>query len=103
MITDFGRTGNLVEWRSCARRRKTRRRKRRARRSCWRSSRAYFALLRAQAVLQVANQTVDARQLVVGPGDRAGREQTEIDPGCELRQRESGRCEAAACRRRKTI
>lgn len=65
MITDFGRTGNLVamaKLQASAQDQVTE-----ATRAdiLLNTSRAYFALLRAQSVLTVANQTVAARQLVV--------------------------------------
>jgi outer membrane protein len=65
MITDFGRTGNLVgaaKLRAQAQDQVTERSRAQI---LLDTSRAYFGLLRANAVLKVANQTVDARQLVV--------------------------------------
>ena len=64
MITDFGRTGNLVataRLRASAQDQATE-----ATRAdiLLNTSRAYFAVLRAQTVLKVANVTVAARQLV---------------------------------------
>ncbi len=51
------------------------------------TSQAYFNLLRAQAVVEVADQTVAARQLVVDQ-ITALAERVEIHPGRQLRQRE---------------
>ncbi len=65
LITDFGRTSNLVgmsKLRALAQDQVTERSRAQI---LLDTSRAYFAVLRAQAVLTVANQTVQARQLVV--------------------------------------
>ena len=65
MITDFGRTGNLVAMADL--RAKAQDQAAEATRSniLLATDRAYFSVLRAQAVLKVARQTVEARQLVV--------------------------------------
>jgi len=65
MVTDFGRTGNLVamaKLRASAQDQVTETTRAQI---LLNTSRAYFAVLRARAVLRVANQTVSARQLVV--------------------------------------
>ena len=65
MITDFGRTSNLIgmaKLRAGAQDQVTERSRAQI---LLDTSRAYFSVLRAQAVLKVADQTVDARQLVV--------------------------------------
>jgi outer membrane protein len=65
MITDFGRTSNLVataKLRAASQDQVTEATRAQILLAV---SRAYFNLLRAQAVLKVANQTVDDRQLVV--------------------------------------
>src|SRR3954469_5716374 len=64
MITDFGRTSNLVEsakLRASAQDQVTETTRAQI---LLNVSRAYFALLRARAVLQIAEQTVNARKLV---------------------------------------
>jgi outer membrane protein len=65
MITDFGRTGNLA--RSATLRAEAQDQAAESTRSqvLLRTGAAYFGVLRARAVLQVAAQTVAARQLVV--------------------------------------
>ena len=64
LITDFGRTGNLVD--SARYRSKAQEETSRATRAqvLVGVDRAYFAVLRAQSLLNVAQQTVAARQLV---------------------------------------
>lgn len=64
LITDFGRTGNLVD--TARYRSKAQEETSRATRSQVLAyvDRAYFSVLRAQSVLNVAQQTVAARQLV---------------------------------------
>jgi len=65
MITDFGRTSNLVataKLRASAQDQVTETTRAQI---LLATSRAYFNLLRAHAVMQVADQTVEARQLVV--------------------------------------
>ena len=64
MITDFGRTSNLVgmaEFRAAAQDQATEATKADV---LLETSRAYFAILRTQAVLKVADETVKARQTV---------------------------------------
>lgn len=64
MITDFGRTSSLVssaEFRAAAQDQATETTRADI---LLETSRAYFAILRSQAVLKVANQTVSARQAV---------------------------------------
>jgi outer membrane protein len=65
MITDFGRTGNLAK--SAGLRAEAQDQASESTRAqvLLRTGAAYFAVLRAQAVLHVAGQTVAARQLVV--------------------------------------
>ena len=65
LITDFGRTSNLVG--SAKLRAQAKDQVTEATRSqvLLATDRAYFGLLRAQAVLKVAQQTVNARQLIV--------------------------------------
>ena len=65
MITDFGRTGNLA--RSATLRAEAQDQAAESTRSqvLLRTGAAYFGVLRARAVLQVAAQTAAARQLVV--------------------------------------
>jgi outer membrane protein len=65
MITDFGRTGNLVEMAKLQASAQDELTDATRAQILLTVSRAYFAVLRARAVLQVANQTVAARQLVV--------------------------------------
>jgi outer membrane protein len=65
MITDFGRTGNLVAMAKLQASAQDQVTETTRAQILLNTSRAYFAVLRAQAVLQVANQTVAARQLVV--------------------------------------
>ena len=65
-------------------------------------SRAYFSVLRAEAVLQVAQQTVSARQLIVDQITALAREQTQIAVGRQLREREPGRCAGCCSPARKT-
>ena len=65
MITDFGRTGNLVgmaRFQAQAQDQVTETTKARI---LLAASQAYFAVLHAQAVVKVADETVNARQLVV--------------------------------------
>src|SRR5205807_7828079 len=65
MITDFGRTSNLVataRLRAASQDQVTETTRAQI---LLATSRGYFNLLRTHAVLKVANQTVDARQLVV--------------------------------------
>jgi outer membrane protein len=64
LITDFGRTGNLVGMARLRAQAQDQVTERSRARILLDTSRAYFAVLRARAVLKVANQTVDARQLV---------------------------------------
>ncbi|HTP31321.1 MAG TPA: TolC family protein [Candidatus Acidoferrales bacterium] len=65
MITDFGRTGNLVGMAKLQAAAQDQVTETTRAQILLAVSRAYFALLRAQAVVKVANQTVAARQLVV--------------------------------------
>lgn len=65
MITDFGRTGNLVEMAKLQASAQDEATETTRAGILLDVSRAYFAVLRAQAVLKVATQTVAARQLVV--------------------------------------
>jgi outer membrane protein len=65
LITDFGRTGNLVGMSKLRAQAQDQVTERSRAQILLDTSRAYFAVLRAEAVLTVANQTVDARQLVV--------------------------------------
>jgi outer membrane protein len=65
MITDFGRTGNLVAMAKLQASAQDEVTESTRAQILLNVSRAYFTVLRAQAVLQVANQTVAARQLVV--------------------------------------
>src|SRR5689334_17384366 len=65
MITDFGRTGNLIGMSKLRAQAQDQVTERSRAQILMDTSRAYFALLRANAVLTVANQTVQARQLVV--------------------------------------
>ena len=64
LITDFGRTSNLVAWPDCGRQAQDQVTETTRAQILLETSRAYFALLRAQAVMKVAEQTVRARQLV---------------------------------------
>src|SRR3954469_15055905 len=64
MITDFGRTGNLVAMAKLQAGAQDQVTETTRAQMLLAVSRAYFALLRAHAVLNVANQTVTARQLV---------------------------------------
>jgi len=64
MITDFGRTGNLVGMAKLQASAQDQVTETTRAQILMNTSRAYFAVLRARAVLQVANQTVAARQLV---------------------------------------
>jgi outer membrane protein len=65
MITDFGRTGNLVEMAKLQASAQDEMTDATRAQILLNVSRAYFTVLRGQAVLKVANQTVAARQLVV--------------------------------------
>jgi outer membrane protein len=65
MVTDFGRTGNLVAMAKLQASAQDEVTDSTRAQILLNVSRAYFTVLRAQAVLQVANQTVAARQLVV--------------------------------------
>jgi outer membrane protein len=64
MITDFGRTGNLVQSAKLRAQAQDQVTESTRAQILLNVSRAYFALLRAHAVLQVADQTIAARQLV---------------------------------------
>lgn len=65
MITDFGRTGNLVGMARLQAAAQDQVTETTRAQILLITSRAYFAVLRAQAVVKVADQTVAARQLVV--------------------------------------
>lgn len=65
MVTDFGRTGNLVEMAKLQASAQDEATVSTRAQILLNVSRAYFAVLRAQAVQKVATQTVEARQLVV--------------------------------------
>jgi outer membrane protein len=65
MITDFGRTRNLVGMAKLQAQAQDQVTEDTRARVLLGASRAYFGLLRAQAVMKVADQTVAARQLVV--------------------------------------
>ena len=65
MITDFGRTGNLVGTARLRAEAQDQVTESTRAQILLATSRAYFAVLRSQAVLKVASETVDARQLVV--------------------------------------
>jgi outer membrane protein len=65
MITDFGRTGNLVAMAKLQASAADQVTESTRADILLNTSRAYFAVLRAQAVLTVAQQTVAARQLIV--------------------------------------
>ena len=65
MITDFGRTGNLVAMAKLQANAQDQVTETTRAQILLNVSRAYFGLLRAHAVLDVANQTVASRQLVV--------------------------------------
>ena len=64
MVTDFGRTSNLVGMANLHAQAQDQATEATREQILLITSRAYFALLRAKAVLQVANQTVQARSLV---------------------------------------
>jgi len=64
MITDFGRTGNLVAMAKLRAQAQNEATETTRAQILLAVSRAYFAVLRAQAVLKVATQTVEARKLV---------------------------------------
>jgi len=64
MITDFGRTGNLVAMAKLRAEAQNEATETTRAGILLAVSRAYFAVLRAQAVLKVATQTVEARKLV---------------------------------------
>ncbi len=64
MVTDFGRTSNLVAMAKLRAQAQNEVTETTRAQILLAVSRAYFNLLRAQAVLKVANQTVDARKLV---------------------------------------
>jgi outer membrane protein len=64
MITDFGRTSNLVAMAKLQASAQDQVTETTRAQILLNTSRAYFAVLRAQAVMKVANQTVEARQLV---------------------------------------
>src|SRR5436305_9240523 len=65
MVTDFGRTGNLVAMAKLQASAADQVTESTRADILLNTSRAYFAVLRAQAVLTVAQQTVAARQLIV--------------------------------------
>jgi outer membrane protein len=65
MITDFGRTGNLVGMAKLQAQARDQATEDTRARILLATSQAYFGLLRAQAVMTVADQTVAARQVVV--------------------------------------
>jgi outer membrane protein len=65
MITDFGRTSNLVATAKLRAQSQDQVTESTRAQILLTASRAYFNLLRAQAILKVANDTVNARQLVV--------------------------------------
>jgi outer membrane protein len=65
LITDFGRTGDLVESAKLRARAQDQATETTRAQILLATDRAYFAVLRAQSVLKVAQQTVDARKLVV--------------------------------------
>jgi outer membrane protein len=65
MITDFGRTNNLIGMARLQAQAQDQATEDTRARILLATSRAYFGLLRAQAVMKVADQTVAARQLVV--------------------------------------
>ncbi len=64
MITDFGRTSNLVQMAKLQAAAQDQVTETTRAQILLNTSRAYFSVLRARAVLTVANQTVSARQLV---------------------------------------
>ena len=64
LVTDFGRTGNLVAMAKLRAQAQNEATETTRAQILLAVSRAYFAVLRAHAVLQVANQTVEARKLV---------------------------------------
>jgi outer membrane protein len=65
MVTDFGRTSNLIGMAKLQAQAQDQATEDTRARTLLAASRAYFGLLRAQAVMKVADQTVAARQLVV--------------------------------------
>jgi outer membrane protein len=65
MITDFGRTSNLVGMATLQAQAEDQNAETAKARVLLAASQAYFAVLRMHAVVQVAEQTVNARQLVV--------------------------------------
>ena len=91
MITDFGRTSNLVAMAKLQASAQDQVTETTRAQILLNTSRAYFAVLRAQAVMKVADQTVAARQLVSDQVTRVGGKQTEIDARRQLRQRQSRR------------
>lgn len=64
LITDFGRTSNLVESAKLRAQAQDQLTETTRAQILLATDRAYFGLLRAQALLKVAKQTVDARQLI---------------------------------------
>jgi outer membrane protein len=64
MITDFGRTGNLIASAKLDAQAQNQNTEVARARTVLQVDRAYYALLKAQSVLRVAQQTVKARQLV---------------------------------------
>jgi outer membrane protein len=65
LITDFGRTGNLVQSSKLRARAQEQVTQTTRAQILLETDRSYFRVLRAQSVLQIARQTVTARQLVV--------------------------------------
>jgi outer membrane protein len=65
LVTDFGRTGRLVQTQELRANAQEQNAERLRAEVLLRVDQAYFEALRAQAVLRVARQTVEARQLVV--------------------------------------
>ncbi len=65
MVTDFGRTSNLIGMAKLQAQAQDQATEDARARTLLAASRAYFGLLRARAVMKVADQTVAARQLVV--------------------------------------
>ena len=72
MVTDFGRTGNLIDMAKLRADAQNRTAEQTRADILLTTGQAYFGVLRAQAVLQIARQTVETRRAGGRPGYRTG-------------------------------
>ena len=96
MLTDFGRTGNLVGMANLQAQAQDQAGENTRASILLAVTQAYFDLLRADAVLKVAQKTVAARQLVSDQMTALGAEPIAVTTRRHLRQRESLGCEVPA-------